>query len=225
MSEIAAGGVRLGIPIVGEFQGSRLVAGDGEEHVSVAAFFVRASADLAQAEHLEEGDAVLQRTDADHGVQIFGHGVSSDQRVRGGAGKGRGMVIKMVRVATRLSKSTDTTMRNVRSLKIKGDSAEAPPWGNSGRPRSACTTFVVICRAYDRCPARPRDRLAFRTPSSALNPARIAAARRSRVSRDAGRKWRSPVQSRCRAALMPYSAFACLAGWGLRYPGRWSLKR
>jgi hypothetical protein len=33
-----------------------------------------------QAEHLEEGDAVLQRTDADHGVQIFGHGMSSGQR-------------------------------------------------------------------------------------------------------------------------------------------------
>ena len=63
--------------------------------------------------------------------------------------------------------------------------------------------------------ARPGDRLAFRTPSSAPNPARIAAARRSRVSRNAGRKWRSPVQLRCRAAPMPYSAFACLAGWGL----------
>src|SRR5712671_7929887 len=28
----------------------------------------------------------------------------------------------------------------------------------------------------------------------------------------------SPVQSRYRAAPMPYSAFACLAGWGLSYP-------
>src|SRR5438270_14046596 len=49
--------------------GSLLVAGGGEEHVGVAAFLVRAAADLAQAEHL-----VLQRTDADHRVQIFGHG-------------------------------------------------------------------------------------------------------------------------------------------------------
>src|SRR6202035_1370906 len=88
MSEITAAGVGLGIPIVGEFQGSRLVAGGGEEHVGVAAFLVRTAANLAQAEHLEEGDAVLQRTDADHGVQIFGHGVSSSQRVHGGAANG-----------------------------------------------------------------------------------------------------------------------------------------
>src|ERR1700746_2403688 len=73
MSEIAAAGVGLGIPIVGEFHGSRLVAGGGEEHVGVAAFLVRTAADLAQAEHLEESDAVLQRTNADHCVQIFSH--------------------------------------------------------------------------------------------------------------------------------------------------------
>ena len=36
MSEIAAAGVRLRIPVVGEFHGSRLVAGGGEEHVGVA---------------------------------------------------------------------------------------------------------------------------------------------------------------------------------------------
>src|SRR5216117_1874309 len=75
MSEIATAGVRLGIPIVGEFHRSRLVAGGGEKHVGVAAFLVRTAADLAQAEHLEEADGVLQRTDADHGVQIFSHGV------------------------------------------------------------------------------------------------------------------------------------------------------
>src|SRR6202041_4032045 len=50
-----------------------LVAGGGEDHIGVAAFLVRTAAELAQAEHLEEGDGVLQRTDADHGVQIFSH--------------------------------------------------------------------------------------------------------------------------------------------------------
>src|SRR4051812_6124954 len=49
MPEIAAAGVGLGIPIVGEFDGSLLVTGDGEEHVGVAAFFVRTAAELAQA--------------------------------------------------------------------------------------------------------------------------------------------------------------------------------
>src|SRR4051794_23515551 len=87
MAEIAAAGVGLGIPIVGEFHGSRLVAGGGEEHVGVAAFLVRTAADLAQAEHLEEGDRVLQRTYADHGVQIFGHWVSSSQRSRFPSGR------------------------------------------------------------------------------------------------------------------------------------------
>src|ERR1700741_117517 len=77
MAAIAAAGVGLGIPIVGEFYGSRLVAGGGEEHVGVAAFLVRTAADLAQAEHLEEADRVLERTYADHRVQIFGHWVSS----------------------------------------------------------------------------------------------------------------------------------------------------
>src|SRR5271157_6355038 len=90
-------GVGLGVPVVGELHGSSLVAGGGEEHVGVAAFLVRTAADLAQAEHLEEGDRVLQRTYADHGVQIFSHGVSSGQRVRGGAQKGRGEVIRMIR--------------------------------------------------------------------------------------------------------------------------------
>src|ERR1700733_13864643 len=79
MPEIAAAGVRLGIPVVGEFNGSRLVARGGKEHVGVAALLVRTAADLPQAEHLEEGNAVLKRTDADHRVQIFGHGVSSGQ--------------------------------------------------------------------------------------------------------------------------------------------------
>src|SRR5215831_16025668 len=74
MAEIAAAGVGLGIPIVGEFHGSCLVAGGGEEHVGVAALLVRTAADLAQAQHPEEGDGVLQRTYTDHGVQIFGHG-------------------------------------------------------------------------------------------------------------------------------------------------------
>src|SRR5579863_940037 len=81
MAEIAAAGVRLGIPVVREFHGSRFVAGCGEEDVGVAALLVGTAADLAQAEHLEEGDGVLERTDADHGVQVFRHGVSS---VRGG---------------------------------------------------------------------------------------------------------------------------------------------
>src|SRR6201997_803869 len=75
MSEITAAGVGLGVPIVGEFHGSALLAGGGEEHVGVAAFLVRTATDLAQAEHLEEGDRVLQRTYADHGVQIFSHSV------------------------------------------------------------------------------------------------------------------------------------------------------
>src|SRR3984893_9024142 len=97
MAKIAAAGVGLGIPIVGEFHGSRLVARGGEEHVGVAAFLVRTAADLAQTEHLEEGDRVLERTYADHRVQIFSHGVSSGQRVRGGAQKGRGEVIRMIR--------------------------------------------------------------------------------------------------------------------------------
>src|SRR5208282_1563007 len=74
MSKIAAAGIGLWIPIVGEFHGSRFVARGGEEYVGVAAFLVRTAADLAQAEHLEEGDRVLQRTYADHGVQIFSHG-------------------------------------------------------------------------------------------------------------------------------------------------------
>src|SRR6516165_10214461 len=82
MAEIPAAGVGLGIPIVGEFHGSRLVARGGEEHVGVAALLVRTAADLAQAEHLEEGDSVLQRTNADHSVQIFSHWMSSGQRVR-----------------------------------------------------------------------------------------------------------------------------------------------
>ena len=38
MAEITAAGVGLGIPSVGEFHGSRLVAEGGEEHVGVAAF-------------------------------------------------------------------------------------------------------------------------------------------------------------------------------------------
>src|SRR5258707_14293233 len=80
MSEITAAGVGLGIPVVGEFQGSRLVAGGGEEYVGVAAFLVRTAADLAHADHLEESDAVLQRTNADHSVQIFSHWLSSGQR-------------------------------------------------------------------------------------------------------------------------------------------------
>src|SRR6516164_9899789 len=82
MAEIAAAGVGFGIPIVGEFYGSRLVAGGGEEDVGVAPLLVRTAADLAQAQHLEERDGVLQRTDADHSVQIFSHWVSSSQRVR-----------------------------------------------------------------------------------------------------------------------------------------------
>src|SRR6516165_12821474 len=65
MAEITAAGVGLGIPVVGEFHGGRLVAGGGEEHVGVAAFLVRTAADLAQAEYLEEGDRVFQRTYAD----------------------------------------------------------------------------------------------------------------------------------------------------------------
>src|SRR6516162_10785555 len=77
MAEISAAGVGLRIPIVGEFHGSSLVTGGGEEHIGVAAFLVGTAADLAQAKHLEEGDRVLQRTDADHGVQILGHWVSS----------------------------------------------------------------------------------------------------------------------------------------------------
>jgi hypothetical protein len=39
--------------------------------VGVPAFLVRTAAELAQAEHLEEGDGFLQRTDAYHGVQIL----------------------------------------------------------------------------------------------------------------------------------------------------------
>src|SRR3954451_5043089 len=77
MPEIAAAGVGLGIPVVGELHGSFLVAWGGEEHVGVAAFLVRMAADLAQTEHREEGDGVLQRADADHGMQVFGHEVSS----------------------------------------------------------------------------------------------------------------------------------------------------
>jgi hypothetical protein len=61
MAEIAAAGVGLGIPVVGEFHGSRLVAGGGEEHVGVATLLVRTAADLAQAQHLEETDGVLRR--------------------------------------------------------------------------------------------------------------------------------------------------------------------
>src|SRR6185437_6740486 len=91
--EIAATGVGLRIPIVGEFDGRLLVAGGGKEHVGVAAFLVRTAADLAQAEHLEEGDGVLQRTDADHRVQIFGHGVSSGRRVMAARQTGRDAVI------------------------------------------------------------------------------------------------------------------------------------
>src|SRR5438094_4726648 len=76
--------------------GSLLVAGGGEEHVSVAAFLVRAAADLAQAEHLEEGDGVLQRTDADHGVQIFGHGCPPVRVFVAARQKGHGVVIRMI---------------------------------------------------------------------------------------------------------------------------------
>jgi hypothetical protein len=79
MAEVAATRVRLGIPVVGELHRGRFIAGRGEEHVGVAAFLIRTAANLTQAEHLEEGDGVLQRSDADHGVQIFGHGVSSGQ--------------------------------------------------------------------------------------------------------------------------------------------------
>src|SRR5271157_4541489 len=88
MSEIAAAGVGLGVPVVGELHGSSLVAEGGEEHVGVAAFLVRTAADLAQAEHLEEGDRVLQRAYADHGVQIFGHWGVLRSAVRGGAAEG-----------------------------------------------------------------------------------------------------------------------------------------
>ena len=63
--------------------------GGGEEHVGVAALLVRTAADLAQAQHLEEGDGVLQRANADHRVQIFSHRVSSGSRVRGGAAEDR----------------------------------------------------------------------------------------------------------------------------------------
>jgi hypothetical protein len=66
MPGIAVGSIRLGPPIIGEFQGSRFVRPGSEEHVGVAALFVRTAADLEQAEHLKEGNAVLQRTNADH---------------------------------------------------------------------------------------------------------------------------------------------------------------
>src|SRR5690348_7162732 len=59
MPEIAATGVRLGIPVVGELHGSRFIAGCGEEHVGVAALLVRTAAELAQAEYFEEGDGVF----------------------------------------------------------------------------------------------------------------------------------------------------------------------
>jgi transposase len=46
--------------------------------------------------------AVLQRTDTDHGVQIFGHRVSSGQRVHGGAANGSRCGIGMIRMAARI---------------------------------------------------------------------------------------------------------------------------
>jgi hypothetical protein len=56
-----------------------------------------------QAKHFEEGDAVLQRTDADHGVQIFGHGVFS-VRVEYSWRRGRWVEVvkRMVRMAVKV---------------------------------------------------------------------------------------------------------------------------
>jgi hypothetical protein len=86
--------IGLGIPVIGELHGGLLVTGGGEEHVGVAAFLVRPAVDFAQAQHLEEGDGVFQRTDADHGVQIFGHGISSGQRAHGTRANTPSMVIE-----------------------------------------------------------------------------------------------------------------------------------
>jgi hypothetical protein len=62
MPEIVAASVMLGVPILGELQASHFVAGCGEEHVGAAALLVRTAADFAQAEHLQEGNAVFQTT-------------------------------------------------------------------------------------------------------------------------------------------------------------------
>ena len=65
-----------------------------------------------------------------------------------------------------------------------------------------------------------RDRIAKPDPHASFSRG-CADGRSGRVKRvtliEITPPWRSPVQSRCRAALIPYSAFACLAGWGLSY--------
>src|SRR5579863_3537775 len=93
MPEIAAAGIGLRIPIVGEFHRGFLVTGGGEKHVGVSPFLVRAAANLLEAQYFEEGESVLKRTDADHGVQIFGHGGILRSAGHGGAATVRGETI------------------------------------------------------------------------------------------------------------------------------------
>ena len=68
MPEIAPARVALLIPVMGKFDGRCLIAGGGEEDVGVAALFVGAAADFAQAEDREERDGGFEVADADHGV-------------------------------------------------------------------------------------------------------------------------------------------------------------
>jgi hypothetical protein len=133
-----------------------LRAGGGEEHVGVAAFLVRTAADLAQAEHLEEGDRVLQRTYADHGAQIFSRGVSSGQRVRGGAEKGRGEV-RMIRwppdplmgSAPRLTSTAH--VRGPRARSSRQDTCSHRSLAGS----APCTRAANIPRSAPRSPPIP----------------------------------------------------------------------
>ena len=70
VAEIAAFGISLLIPIMGELNLGVLVAGRGEEDQGEAALLIVHSAQLAKAEQLEEAKRLLWVGDPDHRVQI-----------------------------------------------------------------------------------------------------------------------------------------------------------
>ena len=80
MTEIAAAGIDLRVPIVGELDQRRLIlfrpldiAGGGEEDERVAALLVVHAPRLDEAQELEKRDRRLEVGHADHRVQVF-HG-------------------------------------------------------------------------------------------------------------------------------------------------------
>ena len=78
VAERAADAVLLGVPVVGQFDLRRVVAGRGQEHQREAALRIVVTAHFAQAERVAvEAQRLVEVGHADHRVQVFHRDIRS----------------------------------------------------------------------------------------------------------------------------------------------------